>query len=156
MTDGGRLYLWVTPSGGKLWRWANEHSGKGKLMTFGRYPDVPLALARERHGVAGQLCGGRQSDAKHLSAAARVGKDSGGGGLYSHLAQRSSSSSALTVGAFASRFNSTSTPLANASSRKSATTARTTPNKSCGSIWYCLRPDSMRPKSSRSSTLGQR
>lgn len=22
MSDGGGLYLWVTPSGGKLWRWS--------------------------------------------------------------------------------------------------------------------------------------
>jgi hypothetical protein len=22
MSDGGSLYLWITPAGGKLWRWA--------------------------------------------------------------------------------------------------------------------------------------
>jgi integrase len=48
LSDGGNMYLWVTPAGGKLWRWAFRHEGKAKLMTFGRYPDVPLALARER------------------------------------------------------------------------------------------------------------
>jgi integrase len=52
VSDGGGLFLWVTPSGGKVWRWAYRHEGRGKLMTFGRYPDVPLALARERHGEA--------------------------------------------------------------------------------------------------------
>lgn len=55
MSDGGSLYLWVTPSGGKLWRWAFTHEGKEKLMAFGKYPDVPLVLARERHAEARKL-----------------------------------------------------------------------------------------------------
>jgi integrase len=55
LSDGGGLFLWMTPSGGKLWRWTYRHEGKQKLMTFGRYPDVPLALARERHGEARKL-----------------------------------------------------------------------------------------------------
>jgi integrase len=55
MSDGGSLYLWVTPAGGKLWRWAYTHDGKEKLMAFGKYPDVPLALARERHAEARRL-----------------------------------------------------------------------------------------------------
>lgn len=49
MPDAGGLYLWVTPPGGKLWRWKYRFDGKQKLMTFGKYPDVSLALARERH-----------------------------------------------------------------------------------------------------------
>lgn len=55
MSDSGSLYLWVTPEGGKLWRWAYTHEGKEKLMAFGKYPDVPLALARERHAEARKL-----------------------------------------------------------------------------------------------------
>src|ERR1017187_2436348 len=55
LSDGGSLYLWVTPAGGKLWRWAYKHEGKEKLMSFGKYPDVSLALARERHGEARKL-----------------------------------------------------------------------------------------------------
>jgi len=55
LSDGRGLFLWMTPSGGKLWRWTYRHEGKQKLMTFGRYPDVPLALARERHGEARKL-----------------------------------------------------------------------------------------------------
>jgi integrase len=55
MSDGGGLYLWNTPAGGKLWRWAYDFSGKEKLMSFGRYPDVSLALARERHTEARKL-----------------------------------------------------------------------------------------------------
>jgi integrase len=52
VSDGGGLFLWITPSGGKMWRWAYRHEGREKLMTFGKYPDVTLALARERHSEA--------------------------------------------------------------------------------------------------------
>jgi integrase len=55
LSDGGNLYLWITPSGGKLWRWAYRHERKEKLMTFGRYPEVSLARARERHVEARRL-----------------------------------------------------------------------------------------------------
>jgi integrase len=55
LSDGGSLYLWVTPAGGKLWRWAYKHESKEKLMSFGKYPDVSLALARERHAEARKL-----------------------------------------------------------------------------------------------------
>jgi integrase len=55
MSDGGGLYLWNTPAGGKLWRWAYDFGGKEKLMSFGRYPDVSLAVARERHTEARKL-----------------------------------------------------------------------------------------------------
>jgi integrase len=55
VSDGSGLYLWITPAGGKLWRWAYEFNGKEKLMSFGKYPEVPLALARERHLEARKL-----------------------------------------------------------------------------------------------------
>jgi integrase len=54
LSDAAGLYVYVSPSGGKLWRWDYRFEGKGKTMAFGKYPDVPLALARERHA------GGRQ------------------------------------------------------------------------------------------------
>jgi hypothetical protein len=55
MSDGGALYLWITPAGGKLWRWKYRFEGREKLMTFGSYPDVSLSLARERHAAARKL-----------------------------------------------------------------------------------------------------
>ncbi len=55
MSDNGGLFLWITPAGGKLWRWKYRHEGKEKLMTFGKYPDVSLVLARERHAEARKL-----------------------------------------------------------------------------------------------------
>jgi integrase len=55
LSDSGSLFLWVTPAGGKIWRWAYRFDGKAKLMTLGKYPDVPLALARNRHVEARKL-----------------------------------------------------------------------------------------------------
>jgi hypothetical protein len=55
MADGRGLYLSVTPTGGKLWRWGYTFLGKEKLMSFGRYPDVSLATARLRHSEARTL-----------------------------------------------------------------------------------------------------
>ena len=55
LSDGGSLYLWITPAGGKLWRWVYKHEGKEKLMSLGKYPEVSLMLARERHADARKL-----------------------------------------------------------------------------------------------------
>lgn len=52
LADAGGLYLLVSPSGGKLWRWNYRYAGKQKTMPFGKYPDVTLAMARERLGAA--------------------------------------------------------------------------------------------------------
>jgi integrase len=55
MSDDKGLYLWVTPAGGKLWRWGYRFDRKEKLMSFGKYPDVSLAQARDRHKEARNL-----------------------------------------------------------------------------------------------------
>ena len=52
LADTKGLFLFVTPTGGKLWRYKYRHGGLQKLMAIGKYPDVPLALARERHAEA--------------------------------------------------------------------------------------------------------
>ena len=52
LADSGGLYLFVMPSGGKSWRWKYLVDGKQKLMTFGLYPDVSLAQARELRDAA--------------------------------------------------------------------------------------------------------
>ncbi|WP_424191829.1 tyrosine-type recombinase/integrase [Ampullimonas aquatilis] len=46
LRDGGSLYLWVTVTGSKLWRWSYRYEGKEKLMSFGAYPLVSLVDAR--------------------------------------------------------------------------------------------------------------
>jgi hypothetical protein len=55
LSDSGNLFLWITPSGGKIWRWAYRFDGKAKLMTLGKYPHVSIGLARSRHGDARKL-----------------------------------------------------------------------------------------------------
>jgi integrase len=45
----------VTPAGGKLWLWKYRFDGSQKEMSFGQYPEVPLAEARERHAEARKL-----------------------------------------------------------------------------------------------------
>ena len=47
MSDGHGLYLLVTETGSKLWRWKYREDGKEKVMSLGAYGDVSLASARE-------------------------------------------------------------------------------------------------------------
>jgi integrase len=60
LTDTNRLFLLVTPSGGKLWRWGYTFDGKQKGMAFGAYPLVTLSDARAKRDEAyTTLCEGR-------------------------------------------------------------------------------------------------
>jgi len=52
MFDGDGLYLLITPTGGKLWRFKYRFAGKGQLLALGTYPEVSLADARERRASA--------------------------------------------------------------------------------------------------------
>lgn len=55
VSDGGGLHLFVSPSGGKLWRLAYRFGGKQKLLSFGPYPVVGLADARAKRDAAKKL-----------------------------------------------------------------------------------------------------
>ena len=46
--DGDGLFLHVMPTGSKIWRMAYRVDGKQKMITFGKYPEVSLAQAREK------------------------------------------------------------------------------------------------------------
>ncbi|MEI6315814.1 MAG: integrase arm-type DNA-binding domain-containing protein [Syntrophus sp. (in: bacteria)] len=50
--DGGGLFLLVTPSGGKLWRFKYRFDSKEKLLSLGTYPEISLADARQRRDEA--------------------------------------------------------------------------------------------------------
>jgi len=52
MFDGGGLYIQIEPTGGKLWRYRYRFEKKEKTLYLGRYPDVSLQEARERHQEA--------------------------------------------------------------------------------------------------------
>ena len=47
-SDGCGLYVEVRPGVSKLWRLAYHFEGKQKTLSFGLYPEVSLAGARER------------------------------------------------------------------------------------------------------------
>ena len=42
VSDGGGLYLLVTPKGGRCWRYAFRFAQKHKTLALGVYPDVSL------------------------------------------------------------------------------------------------------------------
>ena len=52
LADGHGVYLLVTVSGTKLWRWKYRFGGKEKLMALGAYPEVTLAAARDKFAQA--------------------------------------------------------------------------------------------------------
>ncbi|MDN7582954.1 tyrosine-type recombinase/integrase [Burkholderia orbicola] len=47
LADGKGLYLQVMPNGSKYWRMKYRFDGKEKLASFGVYPEVSLAEARQ-------------------------------------------------------------------------------------------------------------
>ncbi len=53
--DERGLFLLVTPSGGRLWRFRYRLGGVEKLLTLGAYPDVSLKRAREKRDDARTL-----------------------------------------------------------------------------------------------------
>jgi integrase len=46
MFDEKGLYLEISPTGSKLWRWKYRFAGKEKRLSFGAWPEVSLADAR--------------------------------------------------------------------------------------------------------------
>lgn len=52
LSDGGGLYLEVKPNGTKTWRFRFERQGRERVLTFGRYPEMGLKVAREKAQVA--------------------------------------------------------------------------------------------------------
>ena len=60
LSDGGNLFLEITKTGTKSWRYNYRLNGKSKTYRFGKYPLVSLTEARERRRWAmGQIAEGR-------------------------------------------------------------------------------------------------
>lgn len=55
LTDGGGLYLLITPSGGKLWRLDYTFLAKRKTFFLKSYPEISLLEARQRRDEARKL-----------------------------------------------------------------------------------------------------
>ena len=45
--DGGGLFLIITPTGGKWWRFKYRYNDKEKTLSFGTYPEISLSDARK-------------------------------------------------------------------------------------------------------------
>ena len=55
LTDGNGLHLLVNPNGSKLWRFRYRFGGAQKMISFGAFPDVGLAAARDKRDEARKL-----------------------------------------------------------------------------------------------------
>ena len=54
LNDGGGLYLYIQPTGTKVWRYDYAIAGKRKTLTLGVYPTLSLGEARKKHLQAKQ------------------------------------------------------------------------------------------------------
>lgn len=68
--DGGGLYLEISPKDSRWWRLKYRFDGKEKRLALGVYPDVTLALARQRRDDARQLLARGVDPGEHKKAAA--------------------------------------------------------------------------------------
>ena len=75
MTDGGGLYLEVSPAGGKLWRLKYRHGGKEKRLALGAYPDTGLKDARDKRDAARKLLAAGVDPAEHRKAVKAAGEE---------------------------------------------------------------------------------
>jgi integrase len=78
LADGGGLFLYVTPTGGRLWRLKCRHAGREQLLSFGAYPTISLADARQKREEAKrQLANGKSPalEKKRAAIAARASRE---------------------------------------------------------------------------------
>lgn len=68
LNDEKGLYLFVSPAGGKLWRFDFSFSGKRKTLTLGKYPEVSLAEVRLKHMDARKLLANAVDPTAHKKA----------------------------------------------------------------------------------------
>jgi integrase len=66
--DGGGLFLYVAPTGGKWWRLKYRFGGKEKLLSFGTYPEISLAEARDKRDQARKLLANDIDPGEHRKA----------------------------------------------------------------------------------------
>lgn len=52
VTDGQGLYIAVTPTGSKYWRYKYRFLGTEKLLALGVYPEITLSEARAKMAEA--------------------------------------------------------------------------------------------------------
>ena len=74
LSDGGGMYLEVSPAGGKWWRIKYRFDGKEKRISLGVYPDVTLKVARERREEARKLLAAGIDPGAHRKATKAAGE----------------------------------------------------------------------------------
>lgn len=76
--DSGGLYLEVSTTGGKYWRWKYRFAGKEKRLALGVYPDIGLKAARgKRDSARQQLANGIDpGEARRAEKIAKAGAES--------------------------------------------------------------------------------
>ncbi|MGH8787936.1 MAG: tyrosine-type recombinase/integrase [Cupriavidus necator] len=68
LTDGGGLCVEVTVSGTKVWRYQYTLAGKRTWVTIGRYPEIGVADARDRHAEYRAMVERGEDPAQHRQA----------------------------------------------------------------------------------------
>ena len=48
LSDGKGLQFWITPRGGRYWRYEYRFQGKRKLLALGTYPEVSVSKTRDK------------------------------------------------------------------------------------------------------------
>lgn len=76
MFDEGGLFLLLSTTGGKWWRFKYRFGGKEKLLSLGTYPEVSLKEARERRDIARKQIAADVDPGEHRKAhkAAKQGR----------------------------------------------------------------------------------
>ena len=75
LSDGGGLYLLLTPTGSRLWRLKYRFAGKEKLLALGTYPTVTLKDARDRREEAHKKLAAGYDPGEARKAQKRAEKD---------------------------------------------------------------------------------
>ena len=63
--DERGLYLEISPSGGKWWRYKYRYNGKEKRLSLGTYPEISLKEAREKRDEMRRMLANQVDPAEH-------------------------------------------------------------------------------------------
>ncbi len=89
LADGSGLYLRVKPNGSKIWvfNYQAPFTKKRSNISFGMYPDVPIANARKERGICRELLA-RDVDPKHARAKREEAQANAHANTLSAIAER--------------------------------------------------------------------
>jgi len=76
VADGGGLYVWVSTTGTKAWRFNYRFAGSYKTLALGTYPAVSIKVARDAHSnaIALIVAGNDPAEAKKSEKAQTEGR----------------------------------------------------------------------------------